>query len=35
MFRNTNRHATLAVGAALYLIVMTFFGGQIYHLFKG
>ncbi len=37
IFRNSNRHTLqlLAVAAGLYLIVMTIFGENIYHLFKG
>ena len=37
IFRDTNRKTLrwLAVLAALYLVVMTVFGEQIYHLFKG
>jgi cytochrome b6 len=37
IFRNTSRRTlrVLAVAAALYLIVMTVFGGTIYKLFKG
>jgi cytochrome b6 len=37
IFRNTNRRTLqlLAVAAGLYLLVMTAFGENIYHLFKG
>lgn len=37
IFQNTSRRTLrlLALGAALYLLVMTLFGEQIYHLFKG
>lgn len=37
IFKNTSRRTLrlLALGAALYLIIMTLFGEQIYHLFKG
>ncbi len=37
IFRNSNRRTLqlLAVAAGLYLIVMTIFGENIYHLFKG
>ena len=37
IFRNTNRKtlSILAMGAAVYLIVMTLFGQQIYEMFKG
>lgn len=37
VFRDTNRRTlrALAAAAGLYLIAMTFFGEQIYHLFKG
>lgn len=37
IFRNTNRRTLrlIAVAASLYLVIMTLFGENIYHLFKG
>jgi len=37
MFRNTSRRTLrlIAVAASLYLVIMTLFGENIYHLFKG
>jgi cytochrome b6 len=37
VFRHTNRRTLqfIAIGAALYLVVMTLFGEQIHHMFRG
>jgi quinol-cytochrome oxidoreductase complex cytochrome b subunit len=37
IFKNTNRKTLqlIAIAAGIYLIVMTFWGENIYHLFKG